>query len=196
MTEPAWEETGYVPPKPSRRGWVVLLAVLGVLVALCAAGFVWFFDREGISRDLEAYEHMAVGTCFDVPKNPASLDVPMVPCDEDHDGEVIAQLRVYDARDWPGFDWFDAEFAPRCAEALKAYAPGADPAVESSWIATDEAGWHKGARWVSCVATDPAGKRSAPLRWAPNPVAGSGSRCPTGPVGPCPCRRSGSSAPA
>jgi hypothetical protein len=159
---------GYLPPpEPSRRSWKTTLVAFGAVVVLCGGGFVWFAIHRGKVRDVEAFEQMAVGTCFDWPETDRTTSAPVVPCDEPHDAEVIAQHRLDGEIAFPGLDAFERRYGPMCADTFGTYAPGAaaaDTTIEVGWVGTDEIGWQRGARWVSCVASDPVHKRTGSLR--------------------------------
>lgn len=70
------------------RHLVAIIAVIGVLLSACSATIL----------------ELEIGTCFDDPENLKQVeDVPVVGCEEPHDNEVIANVKLTGSA-YPGRD--------------------------------------------------------------------------------------------
>jgi Domain of unknown function (DUF4190)/Septum formation len=76
-----------------------------------------------------------------------------VSCDEPHEGEVYAMIRV-SGDTFPGQPAMRREYQPRCLSALESYAPDAayDPSVDNFILYPSQETWDRGDRDVACIA--------------------------------------------
>jgi len=113
--------SGYGPPPPpapgNRRGGLVILGVLAIIVILILGGLFIFRDR--ISGDVTALQ---VGDCIDEPAagTTSVSQVQHQPCSDPHDAEI-----VYIASDtspsYPGQDHFDQVANSVCTDQATLY---------------------------------------------------------------------------
>lgn len=151
----------YAAPKKSKKGLIIGLSVLGVLIiaAIVAVGFfVAAIKDTTIATDME------LGDCIaEVPTDSRVLTLPTVDCAEPHGGEVYAVINMSDG-DYPGQTKID-QFQEKCPEELATFAPDAmtDDSVGIYVLYPTPETWERGDRAVTCIATlDP--KRAGSLK--------------------------------
>jgi Septum formation len=157
----------FVAPKKSRKGLIIGLAVLGVLligVVVAAAFFISAMKDTTIATD------MKVGDCITaVPTDSRVLTLPTVDCAELHGGEVYAVIDMPEG-DYPGQAKID-QYQNKCPDELATFAPAAmtDDAVGIYVLYPTPETWAQGDRAITCVATlDP--KRAGSLKGAGLPT--------------------------
>jgi hypothetical protein len=161
-----YQQPGYGQPfgqplKKSRTGLYIVLAIVGVVVALIIAGVVsiaWFARNNVIATNAK------VGDCIaDVPTDALILTLPTVDCGQPHGGEVFAVLKLPDG-DYPGSSAID-EWKNKCPAELATFSVEAneDPSVGVFVLYPTKETWDQGDRALTCIATlDP--KRTGSLR--------------------------------
>lgn len=157
----------------SRLPRVAVIAVVVVLLGYGAYRVVHFWsdvpappsDRTGYPDDYTFQEHFAPGDCFDDPdlvkEAPAGAGFGMdlvagavlVACDQPHDAEVFAEVKVDTSLEYPQATTFAAT-APRCRAALAGYVADDEliDDLEVWLLPPTPAGWERRARQVACVA--------------------------------------------
>lgn len=152
---PGW--TAPAEQAPSRRGRkiavysalaVVVLAVLG---AVTVAGLYWWSTKpigDVTSPTSANARQVRPGHCIrDLPSDGAVGQVTLVPCDDDHEAEVVASLRLDDG-DWPGEDAVTEQATAWCEMDNEQTAAGYRPVV---WTPSQES-WSQGDRAALCIA--------------------------------------------
>ncbi|HET6211614.1 MAG TPA: septum formation family protein [Micromonosporaceae bacterium] len=93
------------------------------------------------------------------------LSLPIVSCTEPHEGEVFAIITLA-GDDWPGAQAAAEAAQSQCAESFLGYAPTAanDARLALYFLHPTERSWGQGNHSATCIATDPAGKRSGSVR--------------------------------
>lgn len=161
--QPQYGQPGFPqqPPKKSKKGLIIALAIVGVLAvvgAVILAVVLMVGDDRVIATDV------TVGSCIaDVPTSARVVTLPTVDCAAPHGGEVYAVLTMPDG-DYPGAEAID-EWQSKCPDALAEYSPEAmlDDAVGVYVLYPTQETWEAGDRAVTCIATlDP--KRSGTLK--------------------------------
>ena len=151
----------YAAPKKSKKGLIIGLSVLGVLIiaAIVAVGFF-----VAVIKDTTIATDMELGDCIaEVPTDSRVLTLPTVDCAEPHGGEVYAVINMSDG-DYPGQTKID-QFQEKCPEELATFAPDAmtDDSVGIYVLYPTPETWERGDRAVTCIATlDP--KRAGSLK--------------------------------
>lgn len=151
----------YAAPKKSKKGLIIGLSVLGVLIiaAIVAVGFF-----VAVIKDTTIATDMELGDCIaEVPTDSRVLTLPTVDCAEPHGGEVYAVINMSDG-DYPGQAKID-QFQEKCPEELATFAPDAmtDDSVGIYVLYPTPETWERGDRAVTCIATlDP--KRAGSLK--------------------------------
>lgn len=139
----------YAAPKKSKKGLVIGLVVLGVVVVI---GIVAAVVGVVLLKDNRVATDVKVGDCIaDLPQNSRVLTLPTVDCAESHAAEVYAVLDMPEG-DFPGQEAIDT-FSNQCPTALRAYAPSADDTIGIYVLYPTEQTWSAGDRAVTCVAT-------------------------------------------
>lgn len=174
-------------PPPGRRWWPPrrpVLAGLAAAVVLVVAGVIAALTlgsrgSEPAAEDTPVRD-LVSDDCVRVPDEGGAIEsvdwwfggpVPVVPCDEPHDGEVVSVADAWPAdAPYPGDDAVVDDWLARCEQDFRSYV--GTPWLESEldvtgWFPLDETAWAEGDRQVGCVVYDPAG----PLE---ETVAGSG----------------------
>ena len=144
----------------ARRASIIATAALGVaLLAGCSAGAP---TRDETTNEItEAGDadvfQIAVGDCIDDSTSTEVAEVPVVPCDQPHDNEVIFSFEM-PAGEFPGQEAFVAAAEEQCPPALEAYVgiAFADSMYDVWPITPTEDGWTQGDdREVLCLVFDP-----------------------------------------
>lgn len=95
------------------------------------------------------------GDCIaDTPADGANVTrLPKVSCDDPHEGEVYAMIRVT-GDTFPGQTAMQSEYEQRCVSELDSYAPDAanDPKISSFLLYPSRETWDAGDRDVACIA--------------------------------------------
>jgi len=156
-----------LPTGPSLSSAQLALAVL-VGVVLLGCGFAFWHGEDEIKadRDRAGVTELSRGQCVNEVNDRALIGkVTVVDCAEPHEAEVFATLRMREWPEYPHLDEIDQEISPQCLDAFEDYAPGFvdEEAIEINYIFPDILGWNAGDRGVSCLAGDPASKRSGSL---------------------------------
>jgi len=140
------------PPKKSRKGLIITLVVVGVLlfagVAAAVVAIAIMAKDNVIATDLKA------GDCItEVPTSTRVLTVPTVDCNQPHGGEVYTVLTMPDG-DYPGASAID-EWQNKCPEELQTFSPEAmeDDSVGVFVLYPTQETWDQGDRAVTCIAT-------------------------------------------
>jgi hypothetical protein len=122
-------------------------------------------DRAGLPADYTVLEHFETGDCFDDPEivketragTGADMDLlagaVLIDCDQPHDAEVFAQVKVASSVDYPQWGRFE-DTRPRCRAALAGYVADDDliGGLDVWLIPPTPAGWERRSRQVACVA--------------------------------------------
>lgn len=129
-------------------GLIISGAWVLVIAAIIVAAIV--FDDGSVQAT-----SIKTGDCIaDAPADGANvLRLPKVSCDEPHEGEVYAMIRV-SGNTFPGQTAMQNEYEQRCVSALDAYAPDAtsDPGLSSFLLYPSRETWDRGDRDVACIA--------------------------------------------
>jgi hypothetical protein len=143
--------------------WVLGLATLIVVAIVSGA------DRDPSGQLTDggpvSAQQLRPGDCVnDLEERDRVLSLPAVPCGQPHEGEVFAVFAL-SGTTWPG-DGEVLEMADQgCQDRFQSYAPNADfesfdlfviHPTRSAWVRTDHD--------VTCIATDPQGRRTGSLR--------------------------------
>jgi len=122
--------------------WVLVFAAIVVLAVVFADGTV-------------QATNIKTGDCIaETPADGANVTrLPKVSCDEPHEGEVYAMIRV-SGDTFPGQAAMRREYQQRCLSALDAYAPDAanDPDISSFLLYPSQETWDQHDRDVACIA--------------------------------------------
>jgi hypothetical protein len=149
------------PPKSSRKGLIIALSAVAVVVLIVIAGLAILYFA---LKDTAIATDMKVGDCIsEVPTGSEVITLPTIDCAQPHAGEVFAVLDMPDG-DYPGASTIN-EWQNKCPEELGKFAPEAmtDDAVGVYVLAPTADTWSKGDRAITCIATlDP--KRSGSLK--------------------------------
>jgi hypothetical protein len=140
------------PPKKSRKGLIITLVVVGVVlfagVAAVVVAIALMAKDNVVATDLKA------GDCItEVPTSTRVLTVPTVDCNQPHGGEVYTVLTMPDG-DYPGASAID-EWQNKCPEELQTFSPQAmaDDSVGVFVLYPTQETWDQGDRAVTCIAT-------------------------------------------
>jgi hypothetical protein len=129
-------------------GLIISAAWVFVIAAIIIAAIV-FDDGSVQATDIKT------GDCIaETPADGANVRrLPKVSCDEPHEGEVYAMIRVSGST-FPGQAALQNEYEQRCMSALEAYAPDAanDPGTSSFLLYPSQQTWDRGDREVACLA--------------------------------------------
>ena len=110
-----------------------------------------------------------VGDCLnDATVQDEEVDhLPLVPCDQPHDTEVVASVLLDDG-DFPGDDAVTAAAEDKCLAAFEQYVGISydDSALEYSYYSPTEGSWTSGDREILCTVYDPNGKITGSLKGA------------------------------
>ncbi|MEU3196584.1 MULTISPECIES: septum formation family protein [unclassified Streptomyces] len=148
---------------------------IAAVVALLAIGAVGCSEvaesaKDGakkVARQRSVYS-LDVGDCYN-PNGKAegtAIAVEVVPCDEPHEGQVVGEFTLDEAKKYPGEDGVSAVADERCPVEAQKYAPDtwALPKGVSLFHYTPTAeSWATGDRAVSCTYTAETGTLSASL---------------------------------
>ena len=149
------------PPKSSRKGLIIALSAVGVVVLIVIAGLAILYFA---LKDTAIATDMKVGDCIsEVPTGSEVITLPTIDCAQPHAGEVFAVLDMPDG-DYPGASTIN-EWQNKCAAELVKFSPDSmvDDAVGLYVLAPTADTWSKGDRAITCIATlDP--KRSGSLK--------------------------------
>jgi hypothetical protein len=141
----------YPAPKKSRKGLIIALVVVGVVVLVGIAGVVAiaiFAKDNVIATDLK------LGDCItDVPTSTRVMTLPTTECTNAHGGEVYAVLTMPDG-DYPGASVID-EWQNKCPDELQSFSPEAmeDDSVGVFVLYPTQETWKQGDRAITCIAT-------------------------------------------
>lgn len=95
-----------------------------MLAAACSGEPVADVARDDTGRAVEAgavrVDRIRPGDCFDDQDDQSPGEIPVVPCEEPHDNEAFALVRVR-GDDWPGQAALTDEAAARCREEFRRY---------------------------------------------------------------------------
>ncbi|MEP7762688.1 septum formation family protein [Sanguibacter sp. 25GB23B1] len=167
---PSWG----APPPVKAGSRAVLFSVLGVVVlALVAVGaYFAFFAGDGaepleadVEESVEAYaQQVVVGNCLEELPGDGDVDtVVVVPCDEDHEAQVIAAKKFSSSSDFPGAADVKADSVEKCTvDAIVAEDVDLSLVELSVWTPTEES-WEQGDRQGLCIAAVPDGLDSSLL---------------------------------
>jgi hypothetical protein len=148
-------------PKKSRKGLIIALSAVGVVVLIGIVGVVLLYFA---FKDTAIATDMKVGDCIsEVPTGSEVMTLPTVDCAQPHAGEVFAVLDMPDGA-YPGASTID-EWQNKCPAELANFSPDAmvDDAVGVYVLYPTPDTWSKGDRAITCIATlDP--KRSGSLK--------------------------------
>lgn len=103
---------------------------------------------------------LAVGECFDRPASPDVETVRPVPCNRDHDFEVVAVIDLEDGP-YPGNRQIGTAGQRACGTAFAEYVGQAQSrsGLVVIPVTPDQGAWQSGARTVTCVVGGPGGKK-------------------------------------
>jgi hypothetical protein len=114
-------------------------------------------------------DKLRAGDCIDpAPEESATVeDLPVVPCRQPHDEEVIA-WRDLGAGPWPGDKAIDARSEEICSTEFEIYVgiPIDQSRYDLFWYSPDKETWQSGDHFLLCTASDPSGKTTGTLRAA------------------------------
>ncbi len=116
-------------------------------------------------RDRVHVSALAPGDCVNELHTEAEevLDMPVVPCDTPHDGEVYAVFEL-PAGPFPGEEAVQEEVTVRCEDDLRSFAGAGSEQLEFTFLyPATESFWTED-RQVTCIAFDPDGQRSSSAR--------------------------------
>jgi hypothetical protein len=151
----------YPAPKKSRKGLIIVLVAVGVVLLL---GIVGVVAIAFIAKDNVIATDLKVGDCItEVPTTTRVMTLPTVDCTQQHGGEVYAVLTMPDGS-YPGATAID-EWQNKCPEELQSFSPAAmaDDSVGVFVLYPTKETWDQGDRAVTCIATlDP--KRTGSLK--------------------------------
>jgi hypothetical protein len=152
----------------SRSPWravaVVTAAVLLAAVAVWLAGVVSGGDEEAdvAGREEAAATEAEPGQCLASLPGEGGTDLDVVPCEEQHLGEVVGVVELPDdtgPAGWPGEEQVQAAASRACADAFAAWV-GVEPAQSELGLVAlppTEVAWRAGVdRAVVCIAEGPA----------------------------------------
>lgn len=144
----------------ARRASAIAIAAIGIgLFAGCSAGAP---ERDTETNeiteagDADVYA-LTVGDCLDDATGTEVTEVPVVPCDQPHDNEVIYSFDMPEG-DFPGQEAFTAAALEQCPPAFTEYVGIAwEESMYDVWPMTPtEAGWTQGGdHEILCLAFDP-----------------------------------------
>lgn len=165
--QPEWQPQQQVPPSPppsKRRGLIIGLVVLAVVVV----GVVGFFVlRDRLPNEVNS---LVAGECFDRPSGTTVSDVQRQPCNEAHDAEVILALThpADSTAAYPVVDGFNDYVADNCIPAFETYVGrtfATDTEFELGYFHPTITGWGEGDRGITCYVYRADGqKMSASVR--------------------------------
>jgi hypothetical protein len=148
-------------PKKSRKGLIIALSAVGVVVLLGIVGIALLYFA---FKDTAIATDMKVGDCIsELPTASEVMTLPTVDCAQPHAGEVFAVLDM-PGGDYPGASTID-QWQNKCPEELVKFSPDAmvDDSVGVYVLYPTPDTWSKGDRAITCIATlDP--KRSGSLK--------------------------------
>jgi hypothetical protein len=144
--------------------WVLIYGVIIVAVIATSA------DRDAAGRitdagDVSAFS-LEVGDCLNGLKESDNISsLPAVPCDQPHEGEVFAMIQLPDGG-YPGDEKISTDAGDRCSAAFETYAPSSvsDEKIELFYLQPTQLSWAQGDREITCIATDPAQKRTGSIK--------------------------------
>ena len=152
---PGWTAPAEQPP--SRRGRTIALVaalavvVLAVLGTVTVAGLYWWSTKpigDVTSPTSANARQVRPGHCIrDLPRDGAVGQVTLVPCDDDHEAEVVGSLRLDDGA-WPGQEAVTEQAEAWCEMDNDQTAAGFRPVV---WTPSEES-WSQGDRAALCLA--------------------------------------------
>lgn len=150
---------------PTRASLLAGCAVLALLLPGCGAQ-----QEQAPSRDSRGQVNEAdptadvfaleVGDCLAAVTGEGLLTtIPVVPCSQQHTGEVFHALKMADAQTVPG----DAEIeqvAAGCTEPFAAFVgrPLGESVLEVTYFHPTAESWESGDREILCWVSDPAGE--------------------------------------
>ena len=140
------------PPKKSRKGLVIGLAVGAFVLAACVVGAAVFFLV--LTKDKVVATDLAVGDCLtDIPDASLVQLVPKTDCSQPHAGEAYAVLDMPDGA-YPG-EATISEWQNKCPAELESYSPDAmqDSSVGVFVLYPTAETWGQGDRSIVCIAT-------------------------------------------
>ena len=161
------------PPVKSGRGGLIRTAiVLGIVIAIVAAFFLF---RDRLSNEVTSLQ---VGECFDQPQAETEVsEVQRQPCNEPHDAEVIAVL-VHPApptEGYPVVSGFDDYIEENCIPAFDSYTGRSfqtDTELALRYFRPTLTGWGGGDRGFTCyVARADESKLTVSVRSGPQATA-------------------------
>ena len=101
---------------------------------------------------------LAVGDCWN---DDGGQQVQTVSCDRAHDAEVIAVVEYPDApNDFPGINDVESIVLEECPARLEdVVSSSEDQALDTIFVAPDEAAWNDGEHEITCSAVDASGEK-------------------------------------
>jgi len=139
-------------PKKSRKGLIIGLAILAVVLLGGLAAAVAYFVVA--TKDKVVATELNVGDCIaDIPSGTLVQIVPKTDCATPHAGEVYAVLTMPDG-EYPGQSTID-DWQNRCPNELESYSSGAaaDESVGVFVLYPTAETWGQGDREIVCMAT-------------------------------------------
>lgn len=140
------------PPKKSRTGLWIGLAVLAVVLLSGLGVGVWYFLNS--VKDKVIATDLAVGDCItDIPNGSLVQAVPKTDCANPHAGEVYAVLTMPDG-EYPGQSAIN-DWQNKCPTELQSYSSDAltDDSIGVFVLYPTEQTWSQGDREIVCMAT-------------------------------------------
>lgn len=162
------------PPVKSGRGGLIRTAiVLGIVIAIVAAFFLF---RDRLSNEVTSLQ---VGECFDRPAAGVTevTDIQRQPCNEPHDAEVIAVL-VHTAAPsaaYPVLSGFTDFIEEKCVPVFDSYTGrsfATNTELRLGWFEPTLSGWTGGDRGFSCyLSREDGAKLTVSVRSGPQATA-------------------------
>lgn len=126
-----------------------------IVAAACSGSPAADVARDDAGRPTEAgavrADRLRAGDCFDDQDDQSPDEFPVVPCDEPHDNEAFALLRVR-GDDWPGQEALTDEAAARCRAELPRATGGDDDGLGIFYVLPSQETWEgDGDRTIICA---------------------------------------------
>ena len=176
--------TPYVPHKRmssflSNRLAVIAASVTALGLVTTILLFVFVFSPSPVQPEMVPLAKLATGDCMQTPQayaqNTASIkrywssgdipwgtQVPIVPCDSAHGGEVFFAGAIWPTSqaNYPGQSTVQQKYSDQCNSQFETYigVPVANSALTYNGSYPSDASWKEGDRRIFCVAFDPTGK--------------------------------------
>ncbi|MDO5051592.1 MAG: septum formation family protein [Pseudoclavibacter sp.] len=113
----------------------------------------------------ESVFSIKVGDCLQDPGTGSVSDVQVIPCDQEHDMEVYAELEL-PAGELPAD--LDQQAEAFCVEQFASFVgvPYEESTLDATWFTPTQQGWESGDRLVNCLVFDPQGATTGSLSGA------------------------------